>query len=240
MSGRGIRNDGRILWVLSLPELSRVIAEREQVNRRPGEKGLTIHSEPSDARVEINHTLVGNRPIQSEMKEFFFNGPKYIWSEFLQAPLQMTVSKEDYAPQTIVMTTGPYRWAQYINPNYAAEKIFYVITQTAFRVKLERVSRSPGGNPPIGIGANAYARTGVAVVSEPNGAEIYVDEQFDSSTPSKLMLVHGGKTLAAEVLTLLLTPKPLDLPSPLTDKAMILPDDLVTRWERQWKPRWSS
>lgn len=44
-----------------------------------------------------------------------------------------------------------------------------------------------------------------------------------------------GKTLVAEVLTLLVTSKPLDLPSPVGERAMTLPDELLAGWERRWK-----
>jgi hypothetical protein len=43
------------------------------------------------------------------------------------------------------------------------------------------------------------------------------------------------KTLVAEVLTLLVTRRPLDLPSPVGEKAMTLPDGLLADWERRWQ-----
>lgn len=44
-----------------------------------------------------------------------------------------------------------------------------------------------------------------------------------------------GRTQVAELLTLLVTRKPLDLPSPVGERAMTLPDELLADWERRWK-----
>jgi hypothetical protein len=44
-----------------------------------------------------------------------------------------------------------------------------------------------------------------------------------------------GKLIVAEVLTLLLTQKPLELPSSVSEKAMTLPEKLLTDWEQRWK-----
>lgn len=150
------------------------------------EEMLTITSEPPGAVIEINGNKLGVTPYQEQIKEFWFKGPKYLWSEFLNAPMQMTVSKEGYLPQTITITNGPFRW---VNTNNTAEKIFYVIRQTSFHVKLQSVAEASGMNLlPVNT-------TTVAVNSEPSGAEIYVDGKFESSTPSKLLLTPGEHTI---------------------------------------------
>lgn len=143
------------------------------------EEILTITSDPPGATVSINGRVAGVTPIQEKVKEFWFNGPKYLWSEFLNQPVQMTVGKEGYEPQTITITRGPYRWA---NLNNTAEKIYYVITQTSFHVVLQKLDPSRGQVP-------------VAVNSEPAGAEIHVDGRFEGSTPSKLSLQPGAHTI---------------------------------------------
>jgi S1-C subfamily serine protease len=87
---------------------------------------------------------VGTTPFTKKVKDFLFNGPKYLWSEWLNTPLQVTVSKDGYVPQTIVITRGPYRW---VNLNNTAEKIFYVITQQSFHVQLQKIGEFMGTNP---------------------------------------------------------------------------------------------
>lgn len=143
------------------------------------EKILTITSEPSGATVSINGQVAGVTPIQEKVKEFWFNGPKYLWSEFLNQPIQLTVGKEGYEPQTITITSGPYRW---VNLNNTAEKIYYVINQQSIHVVLHKVDPLRGKVP-------------VAVSSEPAGAEIRVDGSFEGSTPSKILLQPGAHTI---------------------------------------------
>ena len=149
------------------------------------EKILTITSEPSGAAIEINGKSAGITPAQEKIKEFWFNGPKYLWSEFLTTPLQMTVSKEGYVPQTITITAGPYRW---VNANNTAEKIFYIIKQTSFHITLQKIGAA-------NVSPYSSERTPIIVSSEPSGAEIHVDGRFDSSTPSKLLLPPGTHTI---------------------------------------------
>jgi hypothetical protein len=43
-----------------------------------------------------------------------------------------------------------------------------------------------------------------------------------------------GKTQTAEVLTMILSPTPLALPEPLSDKPMVLRDTLLKRWKKRW------
>jgi hypothetical protein len=43
-----------------------------------------------------------------------------------------------------------------------------------------------------------------------------------------------GKTQTAEVLTMILSPTPLQLPAALSERAMTLSDELFKSWDRQW------
>jgi S1-C subfamily serine protease len=113
-------------------------------NTARAEKMFTITSEPDGARIAINGQEVGTTPYQKKVKDFVFQGPKYLWSEWLNAPLQVTVSKDGYVAQTIVITAGPYRW---VNLNNSAEKIYYVISSTSFHVKLQKIGDFMGTNP---------------------------------------------------------------------------------------------
>lgn len=113
------------------------------------EKKFTVISEPSGATVEINGKIVGTTPIDVKMKDFWFNGPKYLWSEFLNTPIQMTVSKDGYVAKTQTITSGPFRW---VNLNYTAEKIYYVIQRTNYQVNLEKVGAFLGTNPFSSVG----------------------------------------------------------------------------------------
>lgn len=159
------------------------------------EKVFTITSEPAGARVEINGQYVGTTPLQQKMKDFYFKGPKYLWSEWLNVPLQVTVSKEGYVAQTGLITTGPYRW---VNLNYTAEKIYYVIAKTTFSVKLEKIADFMGTNPlapsgatmtPAGISA-APALTVEQLVQ--NSLPAVVTVQAGAASGSGFFITEGG------------------------------------------------
>jgi hypothetical protein len=111
-------------------------------------KTLRIESDPAGARVEIAGEFAGTTPLTREnIKDFVFQGPLYAWSEFLATPLQMTVSKEGYVTQTIIITKGPFVWASF---DRTTIKYFYAISSTYFNVKLQKVGEFLGSNPLVG------------------------------------------------------------------------------------------
>lgn len=167
------------------------------------EKMFSVTSDPPDARVEINGQAVGTTPFQKKVKDFLFNGPKYLWSEWLNTPLQVTVSKDGYVAQTIVITNGPYRW---VNFNYTAEKIYYVITQQSFHVKLQKIGEFMGTNPlaakegsPVAEGANT---PGNSFTSQPVSATpptaapaaLTVEQLVQQSLPSVVTVQAGSSS----------------------------------------------
>ncbi len=108
------------------------------------EKQFSITSDPPSARVEINSKYISDTPLVHKVKDYLFNGPKYVWSDWLGVPLQLTISKEGYVPKTIVITRGPFIW---VNGNYTVRRDYYVITSTSFHIKLDRIGEFLGTNP---------------------------------------------------------------------------------------------
>lgn len=108
------------------------------------EKKFVITSDPPGARVQFNGQDIGVTPVEHKLKDYLFNGPKYLWSDFLNEPIQMSVSKDGYVAKTVLITKGPFRW---VNLNNTAEKIYYVITQTTWTIKLEKIGEFMGTNP---------------------------------------------------------------------------------------------
>ncbi|HEV2765424.1 MAG TPA: PEGA domain-containing protein, partial [Pyrinomonadaceae bacterium] len=147
------------------------------------EKMFSITSEPAGARVEINGQYVGTTPLQQKMKDFYFNGPKYLWSEWLANPLQVTVSKEGYVAQSGLITTGPYRWT---NLNYTAEKIYYVIAKTSFHVKLEKIADFMGTNPMAPSAGRASAVNASTVPT------LTVEQLVQSTLPAVVTVQAGS------------------------------------------------
>src|SRR6185503_14884839 len=95
---------------------------------------VTLESEPSGASVEWNGQVVGTTPFQQQFDDSFFKTPKWLWSNFLNEPITLRVWKEGYVGKEVRLTSGPFRW---VNANYTAEKIYYVINSVTFRVLLE-------------------------------------------------------------------------------------------------------
>lgn len=167
------------------------------------EKQFTIISDPSDARVEINGQAVGTTPFTKKVKDFLFNGPKYLWSEWLNTPLQVTVSKDGYVAQTIVITRGPYRW---VNLNNTAEKIFYVITQQTFHVQLQKIGEFMGTNPLAAAaspspGADAANPLANSLTSQPVSAgatgalpSLTVEQLVQQSLPAVVTVQAGSSS----------------------------------------------
>jgi hypothetical protein len=160
------------------------------------EKKLTITSEPDGARIEINGQQVGVTPNEKKVKDFLFNGPKYLWSEWLNTPLQMTVSKDGYVAQTIIITSGPYRW---VNLNNTAEKIYYVISNTSFHVKLQKIGDFMGTNPlaapsPLNTNPLASSLNNTSASSNPGGATppLTVEQVVQQSLPAVVTVQAGA------------------------------------------------
>lgn len=152
------------------------------------EEILTITSDPPGATVSINGQVAGVTPIQEKVKEFWFNGPKYLWSEFLNQPVQMTVGKEGYEPQTITITRGPYRW---VNLNNTAEKIYYVITQTSFHVVLQKIEA------PRERAARASAGPAPPVAPSPAGTFAAPTRTADRQKPELVVSAGHGASVSA-------------------------------------------
>jgi S1-C subfamily serine protease len=158
-------------------------------NTAQAEKMFAITSEPDGARIAINGQEVGTTPYQKKVKDFLFQGPKYLWSEWLNTPLQVTVSKDGYVAQTIVITAGPYRW---VNLNNSAEKIYYVISSTSFHVKLQKIGDFMGTNP---LAAPTPAGT------SPGGSTIASAGTIPLANNLTNASVAAAPALAAPVLT---------------------------------------
>lgn len=141
-------------------------------------KTFRIESDPAGARVEIAGEFAGTTPFTREnIKDFMFQGPLYGWSEYLATPLQMTVSKEGYVTQTVVITKGPFVWASF---DRTIIKYFYVISSTYFNVKLQKVGEFLGSNPLAGS-----SQLSATVVTEPDKkARLSTEEIVQKAMPA--------------------------------------------------------
>lgn len=148
-------------------------------------KTLRIESDPAGARVEIAGEFAGTTPLTREnIKDFWFQGPLYAWSEFLATPLQMTVSKEGYVTQTIVITKGPFVWASF---DRTTIKYFYAISSTYFNVKLQKVGEFLGSNPLAGS-----SQLSATVVTDPDKKSHFSTEEIVQKAMPAVVTVRSS------------------------------------------------
>jgi serine protease Do len=153
------------------------------------EKKFIVTSEPSGAKVEMNGKSFGTTPIEIKLKDFFFNGPKYLWSDYLDIPLQITVSKDGFVAKTLIITKGPYRW---VNLDYTAEKIYYVIGSTNFHIKLDEIGAFLGTNP-LSSGLQENSANSKAVVTETK-PKLLAEEIVQKALPAVVTVRAEGSS----------------------------------------------
>lgn len=157
------------------------------------EKKFSITSEPAGARIEINSEFAGHTPLERKMKDHLFNGPKYLWSDFLNVPLQLTISKDGYVSQTIVITSGPYRW---VNLNQTAEKIYYVINSTSYHIKLKKIADFLGNNPLASQTPNS-----ILPASNITNAPYSIEQLVQNSLPAVVTVQAGSASGSGFIIT---------------------------------------
>jgi S1-C subfamily serine protease len=96
---------------------------------------LTVVSEPSGANIEWNGRFMGTTPYTTEVEDYVVKAPRFLWSNFLNAPIVLRVWKEGYLPKVVEMTSGPFLW---VNQAGTAKKIYYIVESPEVHVLLER------------------------------------------------------------------------------------------------------
>ncbi len=123
-----MRNFTRITLALMLLFLASVVTEAK--------KRFSITSEPSGAQVEMGGQILGKTPIETELDDFWFDGPSEREPRFLSDPVVIKITKDGYAQKTTVIARGPFEW---INSDLSARKIYFVIGSSDIKLKLEAV-----------------------------------------------------------------------------------------------------
>jgi hypothetical protein len=180
---------------------------------------LRITSNPPGATVEMNGVAEGTTPYEKEYPGGYFHKTKTPFGARLEHPLVVRVSLAGYAPQLIPITDGPMNWVDLHGRNHGAYFLvktneFHVIleaadndgktgaTETTGRGARDGVE-APGmllansrgavrdsSNTPDALGVpDGYGV--VTITSDPDGAEIFVDDKFVGNATAKLRLAAG-------------------------------------------------
>ncbi len=169
-------------------------------------ESLKITSVPAGANVEINGSLVGQTPFTVEYPGGYFHKTHVAFSERLEHPMVVRVSKNGFIPRQVTLSDGPFEWVGVTGHHHGT---YFLLRADHFELKLESADfpgdaalgdeERPGplrAHPRAVSGAvssaGATKETGtVAINSDPAGADIYVDGKFAGQTPSTVHLVVG-------------------------------------------------
>src|SRR5271154_6309041 len=171
-------------------------------------ESLNITSAPAGANVEIDGALVGTTPFHTDYPGGYFHKTHTVFGARLEHAMTLRVSLAGYAAQQITITDGPYEW---LSVNGKRRGNYFVLKSDHFDMKLaggaESASATWAGDARVGpMHARAVAAVAasnedaektrgvgsVAILSDPAGAEVYVDGHFVGQTPATLHLASGA------------------------------------------------
>jgi len=173
-------------------------------------ESFNITSAPSGANVEIDGALVGTTPFHTDYPGGYFHKTHTVFGARLEHAMTLRVSLAGYAAQQITITNGPFEW---LSVNGKRRGNYFVLKSDHFDMKLaggaESASATWAGDARVGpmhprtvavavaAASNEDAEKtrgvgSVAILSDPAGAEVYVDGHFVGQTPATLHLASGA------------------------------------------------
>lgn len=172
-------------------------AKKEQKEYEKAQKDkwkfFSVTSAPEGARVEVNGEFLGYTPLKWPVKvKFFYNGPTFAFSSYLNAPQIMTVSKEGYVSKTIQISKGPFEW---VSLNGVNRMYFHVVSAPEFDVRLEKVGEFLGTNPFAKPSDTATGSTGSKLTTEvlvQRALPAVVTVQTSSGSGSGFFILDSG------------------------------------------------
>jgi hypothetical protein len=171
-----------------------------------GAESFNITSAPAGANVEIDGALVGTTPFHTDYPGGYFHKTHTVFGARLEHAMTLRVSLAGYAAQQITITDGPYEW---LSVNGKRRGNYFVLKSDHFDMKLAGGAESAtwtgdarvGPMHPHAVAASAALSDdgekargvgSVAILSDPAGAEVYVDGHFVGQTPATLHLASGA------------------------------------------------
>jgi len=113
---------------------------------------LTITSVPSAASIQMNGIPVGVTPYEAKFPGGYFHKTHSVFSERLEHPIAVRLSKEGYATKEVILTDGPIVWR---STNGKAHGNYWLLKTDHLEVVLEPIARAFSGT--IGTGGRNLA-----------------------------------------------------------------------------------
>jgi PEGA domain len=170
-------------------------------------ESLNITSAPAGANVEIDGALVGTTPFHTDYPGGYFHKTHTVFGARLEHAMTLRASLDGYAAQQITITDGPYEW---LSVNGKRHGNYFVLKSDHFDMKLtggaDAVGTTWAGDARVGPmhphaavvaavsedGEKARGVGTLAILSDPAGAEVYVDGHFVGQTPATMHLASGA------------------------------------------------
>ena len=167
---------------------------------------LTITSNPPGATVELNGTVAGTTPFERDYPGGYFHKTRTSLGARLEHALVARLILPGYVTEEVKLTEGPMNWISLKGRNRGE---YWLLKSDHFHVDLEPISNTfPGAltanlaatsdgassseasltTPPTAVEGSGT----VSITSEPDGAEIFVDDKFHGNTPAALRLTAGS------------------------------------------------
>lgn len=172
-------------------------------------ESLNATSAPVGANVEIDGALEGTTPFHTDDPGGYFHKTHTIFGARLEHVMTLRVYKDGYAAQQITITDGPFEW---LSVNGKRHGNYFVLKSDHFDMKLmggaeiagtswagdgraepthaQAVAAAASSND--GEKARAVGVGSVAILSDPAGAEVYVDGHFVGQTLATMHLAGGA------------------------------------------------
>ncbi len=139
-----------------------------------GAETLVISSTPAGASLLMDGIQVGTTPYEARFPGGYFHKTHSVFSERLEHPIQVRLSKEGYATKEIVLTDGPIVWR---SANGKAHGNYWLLKTDHLVVVLEPLAKGFTGT--IGSGGTAMASARV---------ELSVEEVVRRASPAVVLL----------------------------------------------------
>jgi PEGA domain len=144
---------------------------------------LEITSTPSGATVEIDGVAVGTTPYSKDFPGGYFHRTRTALGSRLEHAMGARIRLAGYATKEVPLSQGPINQVGLNGRNHGE---CWLLKSTRFHADLEPIDAPP---KPTGFGT-------ITTRSDPDGAEIYVDEKFVGNSPASLKLRAGTHTIA--------------------------------------------